>query len=976
MKVSPKEPFQLIYSLFAHEYLGYLIESFVIQLDSNNRLTFKHQNISHHNAAEFAEGLEEDDYKIIELMDSIQQDAVVKKFQGKKVLKPADFFSKVYDKEKGDKELQKLISDYVDGKKSQIFPLLTGKKVFVMGNDGEPAWQEVETPTEPGSVLFHFYKNEDSTHYLPTIKHGGQKIEFQYNNSQVVCNEPAWLLVEERKLIHFQQAIDGKKLKPFLNKKFINIPKKVEETYYNNFVTQIVANFKVHAKGFDIVEEKGQAKTSLSFNELAEAGQADLFSEGKNLSDTDNIGKIVFQLNFHYGNYKFSSSTNKAASVKIEKDGDNYTFYKVIRDLEYEKSVISILNEKGLIIKNGRAAVPKPEAFTWINQNKEVLKEVGIEVTQSASTSKKYFIGKSSINIEVKESNDWFDIHAKVKFGDYEIPFIQLRKYIVAERREFKLPNGEIAVIPEEWLIKYKELFSFSDEEGGQITLQKHHVALVQELDSKKGATVTIDSKLEKLRDFEDIEDFPMPKDFEGELRPYQKAGYNWLQFLHSFKFGGCLADDMGLGKTVQTLSFLQYQKEQGVQNASLLIMPTSLVYNWQKEAEKFVPNLRVLDYTGTNRKKDITHFQHYDIVITSYGTARIDVDLLKEYYFNYVILDESQTIKNPSSNIFSAVTSLKSAYKLILTGTPVENTTLDLWSQMTFINKGLLGSQKFFKDNFLVPIEKKQDQNKTEKLHAIIKPFVLRRQKSQVLTELPDKIEQVLYTEMTDDQSKEYEEIKSYYRNKILDEIDSDGLGKSKMTLLQGLTKLRQIANHPKLADQDYKGESGKYTDVLFQLENAKQEGHKILIFSQFVKHLAIFKDYLEKEKIEYAYLDGATKDRQGQVEFFQNNENVQVFLISLKAGGLGLNLTKADYVFILDPWWNPAIEAQAVDRAHRMGQENVVHTYKFITKDTVEEKILKLQESKKKLASSLISTEDSFVKSLTQEDIQQILA
>ena len=333
-------------------------------------------------------------------------------------------------------------------------------------------------------------------------------------------------------------------------------------------------------------------------------------------------------------------------------------------------------------------------------------------------------------------------------------------------------------------------------------------------------------------------------------------------------------------------------------------------------------------------------------------------------------------SIKNPNSNIFKAVTSLKSVSKLILTGTPVENSTMDLWSQMSFINGGLLGGQKFFKDNFLIPIEKKADEQKVQKLHSIIKPFILRRQKSQVLTELPEKVEQVMYSEMSNDQQKEYEEIKSYYRNKILDEIEADGLGRSKMTLLQGLTKLRQIANHPKLADNEYGGTSGKFNDVMRQLESAIVEDHKILIFSQFVQHLALFKEYLKEHKIDFAYLDGSTKNRQEEVERFQDDENLQVFLISLKAGGLGLNLTKADYVFILDPWWNPAIEAQAVDRAHRMGQKNTVHTYKFITKDTVEEKILKLQQSKKKLAESLVSTEDSFVKSLTQDDIAEILA
>ena len=977
MKVSAKEPFRLIYSLFAHEYLGYLIESFVIQLDATGNLSYQHQNISFHNAAEFSEGLDDDDYKIIKLMDSIQQNAVVKKFQTKK-MKPLEFFSKTFDKEKGDKVLQKHINEYIDGKKSDIFPLLKNKEVFVMGNDGEPTWKRVNMPEDPASVLFHFYKNEENTHYLPTIKYRGEKVIFQYNNSQVVCNEPAWLLVGESKLLHFKSNVDGMKLKPFMNKKFINVPKSVEETYYNKFIPQIVAGFDVRAQGFDIIEEKGKAIATLNFNELIEAeGQTSLFdgSKGKGL---DYVGKLVFQVCYNYGSYTFSSSTNKAASVKVEKTSRSYIFHKVVRDVEFENNTLDQLAEIGLIIRNGRCSMEKPKAFEWMKAHKEDLLALNIIIEQkeATGTAKKYFLGESSINLEVKEENDWFDIYAKVRFGDFEIPFLQIRKYIISGQREFLLPNRETAVIPEKWLTQYSELFSFSEEDDeGKLMLQKHHLALVQEV-NEGGGSVKMNEKLQGLRDFEAIEDFPMPKGFKGELRPYQKAGYNWMHFLQNFKFGGCLADDMGLGKTVQTLSFLQYQKESGVKNASLLIMPTSLVYNWEAEARKFTPDLKILVYTGSKRDKNVSKFQGYDIVITSYGTSRVDVDLLSEYYFNYIILDESQTIKNPSSGINKAVKRLKSAYKLILTGTPVENSTMDLWSQMTFVNDGLLGSQKFFKENFLLPIEKKGDENKVNKLHAIIKPFILRRQKSQVLKELPDKVEQVMYSEMTADQNKEYDIVKSYFRNKILEEINHDGVGKSKMTLLQGLTKLRQIANHPVLVEKDYSSDSGKFQDVLRLLESAMAEGHKILVFSQFVKHLALFKNHLDKEKIEYAYLDGATKSRQAQVEFFQNNDKVQLFLISLKAGGLGLNLTEADYVFILDPWWNPAIEAQAVDRAHRMGQKNTVHTYKFITKDTVEEKILLLQERKKQLADNLISTEDSFVKSLSQEDIREILA
>ena len=481
--------------------------------------------------------------------------------------------------------------------------------------------------------------------------------------------------------------------------------------------------------------------------------------------------------------------------------------------------------------------------------------------------------------------------------------------------------------------------------------------------------------KLENLRNFKEVERIPVPDKFKGKLRPYQKAGYDWLLFLKNYRFGGCLADDMGLGKTVQTLAMLQEFKEKQTHHASLLIMPTSLIYNWELESRKFTPQLKILVYTGTNRVKDVERFQGYDLVLTSYGIVRLDIDLLKTFYFNYVILDESQAIKNPNSNISKAVRKLKSKNRLILTGTPLENSTMDLWSQMTFLNPGLLGNQSFFKNEFLTPIERKKDELKTQKLNSIIKPFILRRHKSQVARELPEKVENLKYCAMSSMQEDYYEEAKSFYRNKILDEIEKHGVNKSHFLLLQGLTKLRQIANHPIMIDEKYQGDSGKLDDVISMISNAISENHKILIFSQFVKHLSIFREYLNTNAIDYAYLDGSTKDRESQVRMFQENDEIPIFLISLKAGGLGLNLTKADYVFLLDPWWNPAVEQQAIDRAHRIGQENKVFTYKFISKNTVEEKIISLQKHKIKLATDLITTEENFFKDLTTDDIKSLL-
>jgi SNF2 family DNA or RNA helicase len=367
--------------------------------------------------------------------------------------------------------------------------------------------------------------------------------------------------------------------------------------------------------------------------------------------------------------------------------------------------------------------------------------------------------------------------------------------------------------------------------------------------------------------------------------------------------------------------------------------------------------------------------FANYDVVLTTYGITRLDIELFKHFFFHYIILDESQIIKNPSSKISRSVRTLKSKFRLVLSGTPIENSVVDLWSQMAFINPGLLGSQTFFSDYFAVPIDKKQDEDKAKKLLSMIKPFVLRRTKQQVASELPPKIEHLYYSDMSEEQEKIYEETKSYYRNELLKMITEQGVGRSQIQLLQGLNKLRQIANHPKMVDQEFDGESGKFSDIIHTLENILTKGNKVLIFSQFVKHLELFRQYFKKHHIPFSYLDGSTMNRQDVVTEFKTNEDIQVFLISIKAGGVGLNLTEADYVFILDPWWNPAVEQQAIDRTHRIGQKNTVFIYKFITKNSVEEKILALQERKRRIADSLITTEESFIKSLSEEDIRSIL-
>jgi superfamily II DNA or RNA helicase len=976
MKVSTTEPFQIVYSLFQHQYMGYLFESYMVQLNQRGELTYAIQNVSSRNIKEFSDGIDAVDIELVKLMDAIQQDVILKKFNPKK-LKPFDYFDKVFGKEKPDFGMQSAIEEYLNKYRGLILPKLIGKRFFIMSHDGDPTKTEVEVTPEQTKVYLNFDRKEDHTIYFPVLKCAGEKVKLQHVGAELLSDSPAFLL-SQGKLYHFDHKLDGKKLRPFFDKNNIRIERKIEKTYFRKFVGPLIAQFNVfgHGIGFTIKEESATAAPVIT---ITEVGQSVI---PLNLFDTpakknDAAEKIHLDLNFAYGNTTFRFDSLAAnAYVNVEEVGDGWVFHKISRDLAFEKNIIKLISELGQNLVYGRKTLAKNEGFTWLQKNAEALKEAGIEIKQTPNAEKIYHLGTSSIEVSIEENSDWFDIKTKVQFGSFEIPFLRLRELVLANIREFKLPNGHIAVIPEEWFIRYHELFTLADiGENDELILKKHHINLVQNLEEDGLATTVIGRKLQSLNHFEEIKSYAISKNFKGKLRPYQKAGYDWINFLRDFNLGGCLADDMGLGKTVMTLAFLQSMKDEGTKNPTLIIMPTSLIYNWQKESERFTPKLKILAHTGGLRKKSTEHFQEYDLILTSYGVLRLDISFIEKFRFEYVILDESQAIKNPSSNISKAVRLLNCRNRLILTGTPLENSTMDLWSQMTFINPGLLGSRSFFKEKYQLPIEKKRDEEASKKLYSKIKPFMLRRHKSQVAKELPEKIESVQYCDMTETQEKLYEETKAYYRNMIIDHIHEKGMNKSQLVVLQGLSKLRQMANNPAMVDPEYQGDSGKDSDVIYKLQEIIESGSKVLVFSQFVKHLTIIRKYLNEHKIPYAYLDGGTKKREEEVNKFQNEKDIKVFLISLKAGGVGLNLTAAEYVFLLDPWWNPAIEAQAVDRAHRIGQKNTVFTYKFISRNTVEEKILVLQNKKKRLFDELITTEETFMKSLSQDDILNLL-
>jgi non-specific serine/threonine protein kinase len=451
------------------------------------------------------------------------------------------------------------------------------------------------------------------------------------------------------------------------------------------------------------------------------------------------------------------------------------------------------------------------------------------------------------------------------------------------------------------------------------------------------------------------------------------------LHYLSEIGWGGILADDMGLGKTVQALSYLHYYKATRGRLQALVVCPTTLMFNWENEIKKFTPNLTYYIHHGGERGRSKEQFQQAEVVITTYGTLRSDIKLLVDIPFDYVILDESQAIKNPSSKVTKAACLLNAKNRICLSGTPLQNNTFDIFAQMNFLNPGMLGSIEFFRQEFAIPIDKFGEADRKDHLRKLLYPFILRRTKEQVAKDLPDKIETILYCEMEDEQRSIYDAYRNDFRDKILGTIESQGIQKSQLTILQGLMKLRQICDSPAILN-----EADKYPNHSIKLEEIGREitenisNHKALIFSQFLGMLALIKEKLKALEVDFEYFDGSTSavERERAIQRFQNDDNCRVFLISLKAGGVGLNLTAADYVYIVDPWWNPAVEQQAIDRTHRIGQTKNIFAYRMICKDTIEDKILQLQDKKRLLAKDLITDDEGFVKSLSREDVEYLFS
>ena len=841
--------------------------------------------------------------------------------------------------------------------------------LLYFGNKNTPLGKRLIFFKEPLKVCLNLNFDNEGLVINPVMDGFEFPFNFSMDQTEVIAESPPWIL-HDPFIFRLENSSSLSLLKSYSSRGDLKVTQEQIEHFANQYLIELARYFRLSGN-------------AISWSEINVEPTPRVY-----LSDLN--GELQVQLRFGYGDIELSELSDSSEVVVQQKPG-SLNLVKIFRKMEAERNATELLITPGIGLKRVpfsaetntyRLRARKHPIDFLLNSLPNLLKSdfeiYGEEQLRTARVNR----NTPTISFRVSSEIDWFDVKTVVKFGNIDVEMQDIRRLLRKKERFVKLIDGSIGEIPEFWLEQYSRLFHLGDYSKDSLRLSRYHVSLIDQA-LGYADTVEVDrtfddyrNKLEKIRksDFKGISPRILPYGFLGELRPYQKTGYDWLHFLHEYRLGGCLADDMGLGKTVQALVFLQsiyHGSSNNPGKASLLVVPRSLLVNWQREAHRFTPEIKILEFFEAQRTKDTSEFDKFDLVITTYGVMLRDIQLLHGYNFYYAILDESQAIKNPFSQTARASHLLQANHRLVLTGTPIENSTAELWSQFNFLNPGLLGSFNYFKSEFGIPIERKYDEKALKALRKIVFPFILRRSKDQVAPELPPRTERILFSDMEPAQIKLYQKTLDYYRNIFIGITDLESLNNSRMRILEGLLRLRQIANHPALVDDKYRGGSGKLELLIDTLETLRAEGHKALVFSQFVHMLSLVRKEMEYREMHYTYLDGQTTSRQEQVDIFQSNNDISFFVISLKAGGLGLNLTAADYVIHIDPWWNPAVEMQASDRTHRIGQEKPVFVFKLIARDSVEEKILQLQEKKRQLVGQIITSENAFFKNLTKEDI-----
>lgn len=953
----------IIFTLSSAGIVGCLPECYAVDTDEKNQFSVGHVKITKANKTNFLSLMDEADLCLLDCCLKLDKDVIISKVSDYKAREWDLFYNKYFETISNAADLKYIrdyLNEYIEHQRN-IFFTNKGNKPLYFHNGRFPFnWTQLLVDDEMPELLYCFDLQPEQLIYRPEISWRNKPLLLY--GGIFVSRMPARVLLDN-KIFEFDDSVDGLKLIPFFGKNYVTVPKNKIDEYFEKIILPLVPSDRVLATGFDIVTVNNLKNAVLRIKTVEPVRQASLFDE----VSASTAKTLVLELVFEYPGFKFWAGRG-GKLVTVDKTDGKYMITRVERDSGLEKLYIDSLRRAGLDLDGKIKTFEYYLGVDWVNSNYRALEETGVDISfeRRKGTEHSIFLGERNIKIELSEEKDWFDIKGKVYFGEFQIPIIRILNYISRNRHEILLPNGEIAQIPQSWFDEYKTLADLSKTEDGKAVISKYYVAVLHDLENAKKVSLTVKENTRMLLMGKAVGNYDLPKGFHGELRHYQREGYNWLRLLDELSLGGCLADDMGLGKTIQTLCMLQWQKNKRM-GTSLLVVPKSLIYNWQAEAERFTPRLKIYVHAGMLRAENTKVFKDADVVLTSYGIVRRDKKLLSSFVFNYIVLDESQAIKNPRSDTAQVCLTLKARRFVTLTGTPIENSLADLWSQVHFFNRNMLGTLSAFSADVKLPARQ-------QLYRKLLQPFILRRTKAEVLPDLPEKQITVQWCEMTEAQLKTYKDHRNFYRDKFLENKDEKGKVNA-FVLLEGLLRLRQIANHPLLVDKAYNELSGKFELAIEMLSEIISNGDKVLVFSSFVEHLKLFRNALDSSQTAYAYLDGSTKDRKEQVELFQNNPHVRVFLLSLKAGGLGLNLTAASYVFLLDPWWNPAAEAQAYDRAHRIGQKNKVFVYKFITKNSIEEKILKLQESKLALSESMLGSENEILKQLNIEDVMRLI-
>ena len=821
----------------------------------------------------------------------------------------------------------------------------------------------VEDKREVTPVM-NFRRNDDGTAYRLQLCVGSQLIErLSAHNPIVLTYEPGIFIIDG--CIYFLgDDFSGKLLLPFVSKDVVEIPHRMENDYFHRFILKHVTRAEIHAEGFDITDISILPRPCLVIDKSID-------------------GKNLLSLRFKYNNTEYVPVSKTNGRVTLTEEGGSFRFIRQLRNKQEEQKQIELLQQMTPCTVQGEIYFMSLRAMIdWLRENAPKLQAQGFDVVQPSD--KVYYIGPLSVEQSDVWHGDWLqtDVTVVIDDGRIRFPFRNLRDTILSGEQEYMLPSGELLLIPHEWLQRYMDLLLIGMPKGQGFQRHRSQVSSLTNNTFANG-----DGVIQSLNDnnfttlFTPLAPWRGAKGELVKLRTYQQVGLFWLWQNFVAQTGCCLSDEMGLGKTLQTIALLlKYKAEaktasrsqpavgmlfsdeemQGINagqspaaesvvnlefKTSLVVAPASVVHNWRNELARFAPSLLVMTYTGdiAKRQEKRHAITQWDVVLTSYRTLQNDIDYFAQQQFGIVVFDESQAFKTYTSQIHHAVSRLNAYHRMALSGTPVENNLDELWSLMSVLNPNLLGDIQSFKKSFVNPIAVQMEENRRHLLRQLIAPYFLKRTKEEVLSDLPERQDEVVVCPMTIEQASSYAEELSKARNEWLDtNVKSHN---RQINLLAALQRLRQIAN----------GE-GKLSVVFEYLENLRQTTHKVLIFSEYVSLLENVGDEMTRRGWSYNLLTGQTQNRERVIAHFQQSTDSQFFLISLKAGGVGLNLTAADYVFILDPWWNRAAEEQAIARAHRIGQLRSVFVYRFVAANTLEEQILTLQDRKQSLIDSVM--------------------